>query len=70
MWKWLHQTKFLLLLLEDEAICKLAAKNLVFRKAAAVEKLIRRCHNVDISNDRGQDVRINTQMLNGWRMSE
>lgn len=37
---------------------------------AAVEKLIRRCHNVDISSDRGQDVCINTQMLNGWRMSE
>lgn len=37
---------------------------------AAVEKLIRRCRNVDISSDRRQDVCINTQMLNGWRMSE
>lgn len=35
-----------------------------------LEKLIRLCHNVGILNDRSQDVHINTQMLNGWRMSE
>lgn len=36
----------------------------------AVENLIRRCHNVGNLSDRSQDVHINTQMLNGWRMSE
>lgn len=37
---------------------------------AAVENLIRRCHNVGNLSDCSQDVHINTQMLNGWRMSE
>lgn len=52
--------------------CKLnQPKKLDFRESrAAVEKLIRRCCTVDISSDHRQDVCINTQMLNGWRMSE
>lgn len=37
---------------------------------AAVENLIRRRHSVGNLSDRSQDVHINTQMLNGWRMSE
>lgn len=46
------------------------SENLCCSVVVKLEKLIRWCHNVGILNDRSQDVHINTQMLNGWRMSE
>lgn len=45
-------------------------KNCATDSRFKLQKLIRWSHNVGILNDRSQDVHINTQMLNGWRMSE
>lgn len=77
LWVWIHGITILLETASHSPRNKTAlnltwnaAKLLCKNLLNAVEKLIRRCHNVDNLSDRSQDVHINTQMLNGWRMSE